>query len=120
MRRKLAAVREGLQSSGQISRILDHFDRLYRKMSCAERRELCRRLIERIEVFPEEQEDGRILKSAAFRFPVFYGEDEAAGEQELPDETVAFALDCRKLPVTVPEAKQPMRRSRRMSWKRPD
>ena len=105
VRRKLAAVREGLQSSGQISRILDHFDRLYRKMSCAERRELCRRFIERIEVFPEEQEDGRILKSAAFRFPVFYGEDEAAGEQELPDETVAFALDCRKLPVTVPEAK---------------
>ena len=105
VRRKLAAVREGLQSSGQISRILDHIDRLYRKMSCAERRELCRQFIERIEVFPEEQKDGRILKSAAFRFPVFYGEDEADGEQELPDETVAFVLDCRKLPVTVPEAK---------------
>ena len=105
VRRKLAAVREGLQSSGQISRILDHVDRLYRKMSCAERRELCRQFIERIEVFPEEQKDGRILKSAAFRFPLFYGEDEAAGEQELPDETVAFVLDCRKLPVTVPEAK---------------
>ena len=74
-------------------------------MSCAERRKLCRQFIERIEVFPEEQEDGRILKSAAFRFPVFYGEDETAGEQELPDETVAFVLDCRKLPVTVPEAK---------------
>ena len=105
VRRKLAAVREGLQSSGQICRILDHADRLYRKMSCAERRELCRQFIDRIEVFPEEQKDGRILKSAAFRFPVFYGEDEAAGEQELPDETVAFVLDCRKLPVTVPEAK---------------
>lgn len=105
VRRKLAAVREGLQSSCQISRILNHIDRLYRKMSCAERRELCRQFIERIEVFPEEQKDGRILKSAAFRFPVFYGEDEAAGEQELPDETVAFVLDCRKLPVTVPEAK---------------
>ena len=48
---------------------------------------------------------GRILNSIAFRFPVFYGEDEAAGEPELPDETVAFVLDCRKLPVTVPEAK---------------
>ena len=105
VRRKLAAVREGLQSSGQICRILDHADRLYRKMSCAERRELCRQFIDRIEVFPEEQKDGRVLKSAAFRFPVFYGEDEAAGEQELPDETVAFVLDCRKLPVTVPEAK---------------
>ena len=68
-------------------------------MSCAERRELCRQFIERIEVFPEEQKDGRILKSIAFRFPVFYGEDEAAGEPELPDETVAFVLDCRKLPV---------------------
>ena len=105
VRRKLTAFREGLQSSGQISRILDHIDRLYRKMSCAERRELCRQFIERIEVFPEEQKDGRILKSIAFRFPVFYGEDEAAGEPELPDETVAFVLDCRKLPVTVPEAK---------------
>ena len=104
VRRNLTAFREGLQSSGQISRILDHIDRLYRKMSCAERRELCRQFIERIEVFPEEQKDGRILKSAAFRFPVFYGEDGAAGAQE-PDETVAFVLDCRKLPVTVPEAK---------------
>ena len=74
MRRKLAAVREGLQSSGQISRILDHIDRLYRKMSCAERRELCPQVIVRILGFPEEQGDGRILKIAAFRFPVFYGE----------------------------------------------
>ena len=105
VRRKLAAVREGLQSSGQISRILDHFDRLYRKMSCAERRELCRQFIERIEVFPEEQEDGRILKSAAFRFPVFYDGEAASGDPELPDEMVSFELDCRKLPVTVPEAK---------------
>ena len=70
VRRKLAAVREGIHSSGQIRRILDHFDRLYGKMNCAERRELCRQFIERIEVFPEEQEDGRILKSIAFRFPV--------------------------------------------------
>ena len=38
VRRNLTAFREGLQSSGQISRILDHIDRLYRKMSCAERR----------------------------------------------------------------------------------
>ena len=105
VRRKLAAVREGLQSSGQISRILDHIDRLYRKMSFAERRELCRQFIERIEVFPEEQKDGRILKSIAFRFPVFYDGETASGNPELPDEMVSFELDCRKLPVTVPEAK---------------
>ena len=105
VRKKLAAVREGIHSSEQISRILDHFDRLYRKMTCAERRELCRQFIERIEVFPEEQEDGRILKSIAFRFPVFYDGEAASGDLELPDETVSFELDCRKLPVTVPEAK---------------
>lgn len=52
-----------------------------------------------------ETEIGQVRrKLAAFRFPVFYGEDGAAGDQE-PDETVAFVLDCRKLPVTVPEAK---------------
>lgn len=105
VRKKLAAVREGIHSSEQISRILDHFDRLYRKMTCAERRELCRQFIERIEVFPEEQEDGRILKSIAFRFPVFYDGEAASGDLELPDETVSFELDCRKLPVTVPEVK---------------
>lgn len=105
VRKKLTAVREGIHSSGQISRILDHFDCLYRKMTCAERRELCRQFIERIEVFPEEQEDGRILKSIAFRFPVFYDGETAPGDPELPDEMVSFQLDCRKLPVTVPEAK---------------
>lgn len=105
VRKKLAAVREGIHSSGQISRILNHFDRLYRKMTCAERRELCRQFIERIEVFPEEQDDGRILKSIVFRFPVFYDGEAASGDPELPDEIVSFELDCRKLPVTVPEAK---------------
>lgn len=74
-------------------------------MTCAERRELCRQFIERIEVFPEEQDDGRILKSIAFRFPVFYDGEALSGDPELPDEIVSFELDCRKLPLTVPEAK---------------
>ena len=46
-------------------------------MDCEERRELYRQFIERIEVYPEEQPDGRILKEHIyFRFPVRYGATE--------------------------------------------
>ena len=101
---RLAARRKGIHSSDHIRLILDHFDRLFQKLSFEERRELCRQLIAHIEVFPEVREDGRILKEIVFRIPLFY-DLRAEEEEDRPDGIVQFAFDCRKLPATVAESK---------------
>ena len=74
-------------------------------MSCEERRELCRQFIERIDVFSEEREDGRILKKIVFRFPVYYESDGKRKVNDEPDEMVTFAVDCTEHQVTASEAK---------------
>lgn len=106
LRRKLERLRQGIQSSDNIALILDHFDRLYGKMNCWERRELCRQFIQGIDLFPRKGKDKRILKSITFRFPVYFdlaGNDEE--EDDDPDEMVSFTLDCSKLAVTASELK---------------
>lgn len=74
-------------------------------MNCKERRELCRQFIERIDVFQEEREDGRILKRIVFRFPVYYEEEGKRAENDEPDEVVTFEVDCTEHRVTASEAK---------------
>ena len=107
--KKYKDAKKGVRSIDNIKTILQDFGKFYDKMTCEERRELYRQFIERIEVYPEEQEDGRVLKSIYFRFPVRYGEMDtietwikADGK---PDEEIVFVLDCSKVQVTVAEAK---------------
>lgn len=101
--KKLSVVRQGIRSADKITGMLNHIKRLYEHMSCEERRKLYRLFIDRIEVYPEHPE-GKIIKSIAFKFPVFY-EEEEAGIGKNPDEEVAFMLDCDSLGLTVTEAK---------------
>ena len=109
IRKKYKEAQEGIRSIDNIRIILQNFGSFYGRMDCEERRELYRQFIERIEVYPEEQPDGRILKSIHFRFPVRYGgadtiETWAHAEGE-PDERITFVLDCSNVQVTVAEAK---------------
>ena len=60
-----------ITKDGVFKFILD-FGRVYNQLSKAEKKELALRLIERIEIFPEEKEDGSIIKSVTFRFPINY------------------------------------------------
>ena len=69
-RERLTALRNGVDSTDNVRLILDNFDRLFRSMNYEERREMCRLFIQRIDVFPEEQEDGRILRQIVFKIPV--------------------------------------------------
>lgn len=58
-----------ITKDGVFKFILD-FGKVYNQLSKAEKKELALRLIERIEIFPEEKEDGPIIKSVTFRFPI--------------------------------------------------
>lgn len=84
--------------------MLDNFEKLYEKMSCEERRQMYRLFIERIEVFPEEKTDGRILKSISFRFSVSYGENGLIPEGNTESD-IRFTLDCSETELTAAETK---------------
>lgn len=100
LKKRMEALKKGVRSSDNIQKILDDFDLLFERMNCKERRELCRQFIERIDVFQEEREDGRILKRIVFRFPVYYEEEGKRAENDEPDEVVTFEVDCTEHRVT--------------------
>lgn len=109
IKKKCSEARQGVSSIEGIKKILKNFGKFYEKLTSEEQRELYRQFIERIEVYPEEQEDGRVLKSIHFRFPVRYGETDTIetwiGAEDEPDDEIAFVLDCSEVQVTVAEAK---------------
>ena len=109
LKKKYKEAQKGIRSVDGIRTILQNFSKFFEKMTCEEQRELYRQFIERIEVYPEKQEDGRVLKSIWFRFPVRYGESNTIETwiqaEDKPDEEIAFVLDCSEVQVTVAEAK---------------
>lgn len=109
IKKKCSEAMQGVSSIEGIKKILKNFGKFYEKLTSEEQRELYRQFIERIEVYPEEQEDGRVLKSIHFRFPVRYGETDTIetwmGAEGEPDDEIAFVLDCSEVQVTVAEAK---------------
>lgn len=86
--------RAGRRDVDSIRELVTNFNSVVPHMTNAEKREYCRTFIERVDVFEERQEDGRILKSITFRF-------------ELPDMTgtPAVTVDCTKMGLTKAEAK---------------
>ena len=105
LKKRMEALKKGVRSSDNIQKILDNFDLLFERMNCEERRELCRQFIERIDVFQDEREDGRILKRIVFRFPVYYEDEGKRAENDEPDDVVTFEVDCTEHRVTASEAK---------------
>lgn len=63
-------------NADSIYNILRTFDRLYDEFTDMEKKEFMHSFVEKVEIYPEEQEDGRILKSLKFRFPVFFNDSE--------------------------------------------
>ena len=53
-----------------VFKFLMEFGRIYNKLPEINKKELANKFIEKIEIFPEEQEDGSVIKSVTFRFPL--------------------------------------------------
>ena len=49
-----------------------YFDQLYDKFTDAEKKAFMSRFIESVEIYPERQPNGQILKHIEFAFPVYY------------------------------------------------
>ncbi len=59
-------------SKDSIYRILKSFDKIYSEFTDAEKKRFLGSFVEHVEIYEEEQENGRFLKNIKFRFPVYY------------------------------------------------
>ena len=69
---KISGAYEEKITTDQLYKILLNFDKMYYMMSDLEKKRFMREFIEGIELYPEKQKDGRILKQISLGFPVFY------------------------------------------------
>lgn len=63
----------GEQITGkQVYQFLLEFDMIYGKMTDLEKKEFMRTFVRTIELYPERDDSGRIIKQISFKFPVYY------------------------------------------------
>ncbi len=69
---RIANIQQKKLSGDSVYRFLLYFDKLYDKFADKEKKEFMHSFLERVEIYPDRQEDGRILRHIDFRFPVFF------------------------------------------------
>ncbi len=74
---QIKAIKEQKISRKRIFEFLELFDIIYNKFTEFEKKEFLHSFIKKIEIYPEPLENGQILKSIQFRFPVYYQGNEA-------------------------------------------
>ena len=67
------------------------FDKLYDKCTDLEKKEFLNSFVEQVDIYEQEQPDGRFLKHIKFRFPVYFGDRET---QELCWDKESTAESC--------------------------
>lgn len=103
-KRKLDLARQGSEAVKQVKNLIGSIPALFEEMTCEEKRNTYRLFIKKIEMFPEETRDGRIIKSISFKIPVFY-DDWTPRTEMSADETISYTLDFSEIGVTSAEAK---------------
>ena len=94
---RLENIQQNKVSADNVYQFLLYFDKLYGKFSDIEKKAFMNSFIERIEIFPERQENGRILKHIEFRFPVFYEGQTLTGLDWDSNESVETVMVLSKL-----------------------
>lgn len=90
----------GEQITGkQIYQFLLEFDKIYRKMTDLEKKEFMRTFIKAIELYPERDDSGRIIKQISFKFPVYYNGCEGDTIRLLNENTVEAVCLLTREPV---------------------
>ena len=73
---RIANIKEEKISGENVYLFLHYYGTMYKEFTDAEKKRFLNIFIESIEIFKEEQPDGRLLKCINFKFPVFYDGDE--------------------------------------------
>ena len=76
-----------------VYQFLLYFDKLYDKFTDLEKKEFLNSFVEQVDIYEQEQPDGRFLKHIKFRFSVYFGDgeiQELCWDNESTDETVCL------------------------------
>ena len=69
---RLYAINQNLLTKDAVLNILKQFSKLYEVMTPADRQVLIRTIVDEIQIYPEKQADGRIIKSIKLAIPIVY------------------------------------------------
>lgn len=100
-KKRLASLEQKKDTGIQVIDFIDNLSILFEKMTPKEKKELCRSFIERIDLFPKDRRDGRIIKSISFKFPLRFDGQELTASDE--DNVYHFVLDCSKIDIELSE-----------------
>ena len=76
VKNRLLNIRQQKISEESVYQFLLYFDKLYDKFTDLEKKEFLNSFVERVDIYDQEQPDGRFLKHIKFRFPVYFGDKE--------------------------------------------
>ena len=102
VRERICVLKRKKENCIQVRDFLGNVKLLLEKMTPEEKKELCGSFIERIDLFAEEREDGRVIRSISFKVPVVFEGKETVMEQKAKD-VFRFTLDCSEIDIRLPE-----------------
>ena len=120
VKNRLLNIRQQKISEENVYQFLLYFDKLYDKFTDLEKKEFLNGFVEQVDIYEQEQPDGRFLKHIKFRFPVYFGDRETQElcwdnestvetvvllSQQKPDDTIEIDLDLDELDATSAELK---------------
>ena len=121
VKNRLLNIQQQKISEENVYQFLLYFDKLYDKFTYLEKKEFLNSFVERVDIYEQEQPDGRFLKHIKFRFPVYFGDreiQELCWDNESTVETVCLLsklheakhhvnvrLDMDELDITSAESK---------------
>ena len=76
VKNRLLNIRQQKISEENVYQFLLYFDKLYDKFTDLEKKEFLNSFVEQVDIYEQEQPDGRFLKHIKFRVPVYFGDRE--------------------------------------------
>ena len=101
VKNRLLNIRQQKISEENVYQFLLYFDKLYDKFTDLEKKEFLNSFVEQVDIYEQEQPDGRFLKHIKFRFPVYFGDretQELCWDNERTVETVVLLSKLKQKP----------------------
>ena len=101
VKNRLLNIRQQKISEENVYQFLLYFDKLYDKFTDLEKKEFLNSFVEQVDIYEQEQPDGRFLKHIKFRFPVYFGDretQELCWDKESTVETVVLLSQLKQKP----------------------
>ena len=93
VKNRLLNIKQKKISEDNVYQFLLYFDKLYDKFTDLEKKEFLSSFVEQVDIYEQEQLDGRFLKHIKFRFPVYFNDaetEELSWDNESTVETVCL------------------------------